>query len=390
MKQKIVQFLKSNKVAYSVYYYLLSVCLGILKIFIKTDDKLILFNSFGGRKYDDSPKAIYEVMVTDPRFKDFRLVWAFHQPEKFEIGRATKIKTDRLSYFVTALKARAWITNSSIERGLNFKGNRTFYLNTWHGSPIKKMGNDILKGNQAFKTKSKNLIDVMNTQSFFEADIFSKCFMIPRNHFLEVGLPRNDELSNYTEIIKKELLEKLQLPHNKQIILYCPTYREYEKDDDFGVVLAPPMNLKKWEHELGDKYILLFRAHYEVSRIMEIKENEFVKNVTEYPRLNDLMIVSDILISDYSSIFFDYSIMDKCMFYFTYDYDKYNEKRGMYFDIRDYLSGAESEDELLSLLIEIDKQNEIKKTKVFRCKYMNFYGDATQKTIDCVAEHIMP
>ena len=389
MKQKLVNFLKYNKVAYAVYYRVMSFCMNVLKLFIKTDDKLILFNSFAGRKYDDSPKAIFEEMRKDPRFKGYRLVWAFHQPEKFQVDGAEKIKTDGMHYFRTALAARVWVTNSSVERGLHFKGRNTFYLNTWHGSPIKKMGSDIAADNQSFGTKSENLVDIMNTQSYFEADIFSRCFGIPRDHFIEVGLPRNDALANYTTEEREQIRRKLGLQDGKKVILYCPTFREYEKDENLGVVLVPPMNLKKWEAELGDKYVLLFRAHYEVSKVMEVQENEFVRNVTDYPALNDLMIASDILISDYSSIFFDYAIMDKVMLHFTYDFDKYEEKRGMYFDIRDYLSGADSEDSIIAVLRNIDTRKEIDKTVAFRNKYMNFYGEASKKTVDCIAEHVL-
>ena len=389
MKQKLVNFLKYNKVAYAVYYRVMSFCMNVLKLFIKTDDKLILFNSFAGRKYDDSPKAIFEEIKADPRFTDYKLVWAFHQPEKFQVDGAEKIKTDGMQYFKTALAARVWVTNSSVERGLHFKGKNTFYLNTWHGSPIKKMGSDIAADNQSFRTKSENLVDIMNTQSYFEADIFSRCFGIPRKHFIEVGLPRNDALANYTEEEREQFRRKLGLPANKRVILYCPTFREYEKDENLGVVLAPPMNLKKWEAELGDQYVLLFRAHYEVSKVMEVQENDFVRNVTDYPALNDLMIISDILISDYSSIFFDYSIMDKVMLHFTYDFDKYEEKRGMYFDIRDYLSGADSEDGVIAILRDLNIQRESEKTVAFRNKYMNFYGEASKKTVECIADHIM-
>ena len=389
MNKRLVNFLKYNKLAYSVYYYMMSACMNILKLFIKTDDKLILFNSFGGRKYDDSPKAIFETMKADPRFKEYKLVWAFHEPEKFNVDGAEKIKTDGMQYFRTALAARAWVTNSSVERGLHFKGKNTFYLNTWHGSPIKKMGNDIASDNQSFGTKSENLVDIMNTQSHFEAGIFSKCFGIPRDHFIEAGLPRNDKLANYTTEERERIRRKLNIPASKMVILYCPTFREYEKDENYGVVLAPPMDLKKWEKELGEKYILLFRAHYEVSKVMDIQENEYIRNVTDYPALNDLMIASDILISDYSSIFFDYSIMDKAMLHFTYDFDKYAEKRGMYFDIRDYISGSASEDGVIALLKDIDTQKEIGKTAAFRRNYMNFYGEASEKTVDCIAEHII-
>ena len=154
MKQKLVNFLKYNKVAYAIYYQVMSFCMNVLKLFMRTDDKLILFNSFAGRKFDDSPKAIYEEMKKDPRFKDYKLVWAFHQPEKYDAPQ--KIKTDGLKYFKTALAARVWVTNSSVERGLNFTGKHTFYFNTWHGTPMKKMGTDIGSTNTAFGTKSKS------------------------------------------------------------------------------------------------------------------------------------------------------------------------------------------------------------------------------------------
>lgn len=388
MKQKLTNLLKYNKILFAIYHYAITLFVNGLKFFVKSDDHLILFNSFAGRKYDDSPKAIFEAMKVDQRFKGYKLVWAFHEPDKFSLDGAEKIQTDGIKYFITALKARVWITNSSVERGLSFKGKHTFYLNTWHGSPIKKMGTDIAADSKTFRSTRISIVDIMNTQSYFEADIFSKCFGIPRDHFIEVGLPRNDTLANYTAEEQEQIRRKLGLPTDKKIILYCPTFREYEKDENLGVVLAPPMDLKKWEADLGNQYVLLFRAHYEVSKIMEIQENDFVRNVTDYPALNDLMIASDILISDYSSIFFDYSIMDKCMIHFTYDFDKYEEKRGMYFDIRDYLSGADSEDGVIAILKDVDTEKEIEKTVAFRNKYMNFYGEASKKTVDCIADHI--
>ena len=92
MKQKLINFLKYNKFAYNVYFHVMSNLINFLKIFVKTDDKLILFNSFAGRKFDDSPRAIYECMKDDIRFKDYKLVWAFHNPEKYDVPR--KIKTE--------------------------------------------------------------------------------------------------------------------------------------------------------------------------------------------------------------------------------------------------------------------------------------------------------
>ena len=140
MKEKIVLFVKYFKPVYKAYYCICSLFVNVLKIFVRTDEKLILINSFGGKKYDDSPKILCEAMRKDDRFLGYKFVCAFHQPEKFKVAGVKCIKTDTLEYFLTALKARCWITNSSIERGLNFKGKRTFYFNTWHGTPIKKDG----------------------------------------------------------------------------------------------------------------------------------------------------------------------------------------------------------------------------------------------------------
>ena len=77
---------------------------------------------------------------------------------------------------------------------------------------------------------------------------------------------------------------------------------------------------------MGEDYILLFRVHYEVSKVMDIRGNDFIRNMTDYPTLNDLMIIADVLISDYSSVFFDFSITGKPMFNFTCDYETYSKK----------------------------------------------------------------
>ena len=386
MKQKLINFLKYNKFAYNVYFHVMSNLINFLKIFVKTDDKLILFNSFAGRKFDDSPRAIYECMKDDIRFKDYKLVWAFHNPEKYDVPR--KIKTDGFQYFKTALAARVWITNSSVERGLNFSGKHTLYFNTWHGTPLKKMGADLKSGNTAFKGKSKNHFDVMMSQGHYETEIFSRSFGIPKERFLEAGLPRNDILANYTNKQRETIRKKLNIGPDKIVILYCPTFREYDKDENLGVQMAPPMELKKWERELGSAYVLLVRAHYEVSKCMKIENNDFVRNVTDYPDINELYIAADILISDYSSVFFDYSITGKPILHFCYDYTKYINRRGLYFDIREKVNGSDTEDGVINLIKNLNRQEEQKRTLAFRKRYISFYGNATKEAVDCIAKRI--
>ena len=387
LKKKLSNLLKYSKPLYLIYSHVFNFLINLMKIVIKTDDRLVLFNSFGGKKFDDSPKAIYECILNDSRFDGYRLVWAFHNPDEFDVPNGEKIKTDNLRYFATALKARVWVTNSSFERGLHFKGKRTFYLNTWHGSPIKRMGADIDSSNASFKSRESTEIDAFNVQGDFEAEVFSRCFGVPEERILKVGLPRNDELVHFSEAGRNEIRRFLGISDSdtRKIILYCPTFREYVQDNMHDVILLPPMHIAKWKERLSSNYILLFRAHYEVSKTMRIVDDEFVRDMTAYPVLNDLMIVSDVLISDYSSIFFDYSIMEKCMLHFTYDFDEYSSKRGMYFDVRDFLSGSSDEDGLITLLKTLDYQHEVEKTRVFRNTFVNYYGNATEKTIDYVA-----
>ncbi len=388
LKQLLMTTIKYCGFVYTIYFYLFSFLLKVIKLFVKTDKNLVLITSFGGKKFDDSPKCIFDAMKKDERFKNCKFVWAFHQPEKFNVEGADVIKTDTLKYFITSLKAGCWITNSSIERGLQFKGKNTFYFNTWHGSPIKKMGTDVQQDNKSFKTKSKSQIDIMTTQSDFEANIFSRVFCIPKQNFLKCGLPRNDALVNHSEAERNAIREKLGIPLDKKAILYAPTFREYERDAMRNCVLDIPASFDEWEQKLGADYVVLFRAHYEVAKVMNIQSNDFLKDVSDYPVLNELMIASDMLVSDYSSIFFDYSVMDKPMLHFTYDYDKYAVSRGVYFDIRKYVSGGANEMEIIDAILNIDIQKETAKTAEFRNKYVNYYGSATKKAVDCIAQRI--
>lgn len=121
---------------------------------------------------------------------------------------------------------------------------------------------------------------------------------------------------------------------------------------------------------------------------MGIEDNDFVKNVSSYPNLNNLMIASDLLISDYSSIFFDYAIQEKPMLCYCYDYEKYAIKRGMYFDIREWLSYASDETELLNLIKNVDVNLKDEATKKFQKRYVTEFGFASQRSVDIIYNKI--
>ena len=385
---KLVNRIKYNKRLYSIYFIIGNWCISILRLFVKPQRNLIVFSSFGGRKFDDSPKVIYDAMLRDKRFENFELIWAFAQPEMFVLEKGRKIRIDTFTYFKILLKARVWITNSSMLRGLNFTGINTFQLNTWHGSAIKKMGDDINLGNTAFKIKEKKTVPyIMLAQGNYDVKIFHQAFHHPIKDFRIVGLPRNDELATPSQERQKTLKKKLGIPIQKKVILYAPTYREYDKDKSGNCIYAPSIHLKKWAQKLSDNYVLLFRAHYEIVNALNIVDDDFVKNVSAYPNLNELILASDILISDYSSIFFDYSITGKPMLCFTYDFDKYQSLRGMYFDIREELDMKDcsaNEDDIISSLLNMDTEMRCTVTKRFRDKYVEKYGNATLEVLDII------
>lgn len=389
MKKYLFYIVKYVEWIYTLYFYLGTCALWILKLFVRSDDKLILFISFGGKKYDDSPKAIYERMINDSRFSSYHFVWAFNNPEDFVIPKGDKVKCDTLAYFVTALKARVWVSNSTVERGLSFKGKHTFYFDTWHGTPIKKMGTDIVSTNNSFKGRGKWDVDYFTCQGEYEADIFGKVFQtIGRDRMHVIGLPRNDIYATYTREYMLSLRKKMGISEDKKVILYAPTFREYDKNNSMAVQISVPINLEKWKHFLGDGYILLFRAHYEVSQGLNIQDDDFVREVSAYPQLEDLMIVSDLLISDYSSVFFDYSIMHKPMLCFAYDYELYTKARGLYFDIREYLPNAKDENELLFLIQQSDTTIKNKEVERFQRTFVTAFGNASCRSLDIIANNL--
>ena len=391
-KVALINKIKYNPLLYRLYRVIGNLALGVLKLFVSPDDRIILFVSFGGRKYDDSPRCIYERMMNDHRFDGYKLVWAFRNPNSHNIpGRGEKIKIDTFNYCIISLKARIWITNSDVTRGLTYKGRNTFYVNTWHGSAIKKLGSDTATNQFGFNASEDIcLYDLFCAQSKFDIDVFSNAFKIPLDRFRITGLPRNDELISL--ISQKALIrEKIGIPKNKKVILYAPTFREYTRDADNNCILQNPINIAEWERRLGADYVVLFRAHYEVIKYLNIDNNDFIIDVSNYDCLNELMVISDMLISDYSSIFFDYSILERPMICWAYDKEEYAHKRGMYFNIVSELKNDDikSEVDLLNCICNMSEKERITVTQRFKNRYIQEYGDATSNIVDIIYKEIL-
>ena len=177
---KLITFIKTNKLVYIIYNRLGSLFLKFVGLFVNIDSKLVLFNSFGGKKFDDSPKVIYDYMKSNPKYADFKLVWALDEPKIVDGLGVDFVKNNTFSFFIMALKAKYWITNSSLERGLKFKKKDTLYINTWHGSSIKKL--DEKNDRMAFRVTP---IDIFYVQSEIDVENFSTNWNLPKDRIVK-------------------------------------------------------------------------------------------------------------------------------------------------------------------------------------------------------------
>lgn len=374
--QKTIYLLKHSSFVQFCYRTIMSFVFKCLSYVSPLDENLVLFVSFMGKGFNDSPRMIFEYLQNNKEYQKYHCIWAFEHPEQYP--ELETIRIDTFKYFQTALKAKYWVTNTNIERGLSFKRKEQIYLNTWHGIALKKIGNDC-PGRKDYNFDTINYLCVSGQH---DEKVFSSAFNAKNNSFLRCGMPRNEVLWHSDEAQRKDLIKKLNLPSDKKIILYAPTWRE-STDGGISYQIKPPIDFDLWQKVLGKEYIVLFRAHIQTTKILGIQFNAFVRDYSNYPSANDLMIVSDLLITDYSSIAFDYSILCRPILCYAYDYDTYIANRGTYFDIDDKYphKSCRTEDELLKTIQNIDFEQEAKNTKRFRDTFIQYGSGATEACV---------
>ena len=377
-KKQLEYLLKHNKTLQFVYKKGFSFIIRILGIFLKTDDKLILFNSFGGRRFNDSPKVLFEKMKNDPFFSGFKKVWAFERPDDFNIDGADCIKIDSLKYIITALKSRIWISSVNIERGLHYKKKRTIYINTWHGAGTKLIGNACSNR----KDYIFDNVDIMLIQSEFERHIFLRDFLCNPKAFMKIGFPRNDELFHITDTQKNQYRKKFKVPKGKKVILYAPTWRD-SKDGGLSYEFAPPLNINKWKEKLSNDYVMLFRMHA-FTTIFNMTYDDFAIDVSTYDNLNHVLAITDVVVTDYSTIVYDSVIAEKPFICFGFDYERYKEERGFYYDLSEVYPGGvlHTEDEVISRITEVINGKDLEKYQAFRNRFIEAGGNATDLVIE--------
>lgn len=314
------------------------------------NNKTVVFESFGGKNYSDSPKYIYEYMKD--HYPELNYRWVFTNPETNRVpGEALKVKKNSAAYYQAYSEAKVWVSNARLPLFLNKKENQT-YIQTWHGTPLKRLANDMKVVRMPGTTtslykrnfhKETSRWDYLISPNRYSSEIFRTAFWMPAEKTLEIGYPRNDILVNRADdvALQAEIREELNIQEGKKIIMYAPTWRDDEFVKKGSYTFKLKIDLARLQETIGDDYVVLLRMHYLIANALDLKGFEdFAIDVSNYNDISRLYLISDCLITDYSSVMFDYGILKRPQLFFPYDIEKYaTELRGFYIDYHNDLPG---------------------------------------------------
>lgn len=305
---------------------------------------LVVFESHLGKQYSDSPRALYEEMRR--RGLVFHAVWSHAAPQPTGFPQdATLVRRWSWPYLRALAQAEFWIDNQGMPLKLT-KRPGTTYIQTWHGSALKRMGFDEPahkargRAQRAAYQKALDRFDHFLVRSEHDVRTLARAFRLREEVLLRSGYPRNDALvtarRREQETGSRErgaLATELGLPGDRTVILYAPTFRA----DEAGRVqpLELLFDVEEFAARFGDRVTLLIRTHYLNQVVLPPSVQGAVVDVSDHHDITLLLLAADALITDFSSVMFDYALLDRPMLFYTPDYDHYvGPGRGTYFDLR--------------------------------------------------------
>ena len=366
------------------------------------EEKTILYESYFGRGMICNPFALFSYMLNDSSFKDFKHIWVLDKTESNEHYRRQYadyenvifVEPESEQYFEWLSKAKYLLNNVTFKPYFAKKKNQ-IVVNTWHGIPLKHMGYDEVDG----KLKAANMVrnflftDFIVSPSEYTTKLFKNAYKLENIYagkYIEAGSPRID-LSFNTD--KESLIAEMKtvgvnVDSDKEIVVYAPTWT--------GSYDNPDIDQKKYddiineiELALGkDKYQVLFKPHQIVYKYLEeasLMKDNYIPAIID---TNRLLSLTDILITDYSSIFFDYLPLNRKIVFYITDYASYENERGVYFDI-DSLPGpvCRTMDDLIEVLRQIDNIDSLyNKNNLLQYKSIvsKEDGEACKRIIDTI------
>lgn len=329
----------------------------------KIKQKRIMFTSLIAKKntaYSCNPKYVFEYL-RNTNDKTYEIIWAFENPKNYlflQQQNVQLVKPFSLKAFFYFMTAKVIVTNGTNVLWIPFRKEQ-IVINTWHGGGAYKR---LITGTGYMRklVEKRYIIDGQNTTLFVSSSrAFSHNVIRGVFHFqgpiLSVGMPRNDILlqqhSHYD--ITEKVKNHYELNKQVNILLYAPTYRDTGN--------YTPLNVSRIIHFLmemtGEDWVCLIRFHYLRSEKKDPCQNHNqIINACNYPDMQELLVAANLLITDYSSSIWDYSLLEKPCLLYVPDLKKYQETRGFDTDIDDWcMPYAEDEDALFKLLARMDK-----------------------------------
>ncbi|MFD1217811.1 bifunctional glycosyltransferase/CDP-glycerol:glycerophosphate glycerophosphotransferase [Microbulbifer celer] len=327
-----------------------------IRLPIKTN--VAVFSAYWDSQIACNPKAISdELMQLRP---DIEQYWIVKNGAEIVPGYQV-ISPNSLKYYYTMAVAKYFINNANFPNFL-IKRQGQIHIQTKHGTPIKKMGYDLIRESKANDMSPKLFAhrcarwDYVISSNTYSSEIWRGAF--PFNYqLLEIGYPRNDRLKNssFEECIA--VRESLGIPSDAFVILYMPTFRDYDRNH------VPSLEVDSLLCAAGENSYLIVRSHYFKKKVQELRTDlkDRVLTADKYPIVEDLYIASDILVSDYSSSVFDYMNLGRQVFLYCYDFIEYQEYRGIYLNLQEEFGEfyCETQEELESKINQFKSANNV-------------------------------
>ena len=351
------------------------------------DSSKIVVSNFYGRGYGDNPKYITEKLLSSP-YK-LRIIWLIKTPyEKSTLPEGVEAcQIDTIMSIYHLMTAKIWIDNCR-KHFIKFKRKKQYYIQTWHGFALKRIEKDaadkLSKDYVKSAIRDSKNIDYIISCSSFMSKLYRSSFWYDGS-ILEFGAPRNDILLKPDESLIHKVHNYFGIDSNKHIILYAPTFRADKNMRAYNIDYI--RLIRSCEKRFGVTFIVIAKLHPNIaSQSKALPCNSLIIDGTHYPDMQELMCASDVIVTDYSSVMFDFSIANKPCFQYAVDIEDYKNDRNFYFPL-DQLPFplASNNDELEHCVLNFDSvEYENKLNNFYNSNGLNRTGNASERCADLI------
>ncbi|MGN6751701.1 MAG: CDP-glycerol glycerophosphotransferase family protein [Intrasporangium sp.] len=319
-------------------------------------EETAVFSCFGGRPPGDSPLAIQSELRRGGY--DGRILWAARDGSAAAPEGTEAVLLGSPEYY-RALHTSRWLINNNNFPYYFRKHPDQYYLQTWHGTPLKRIAEDVPGESlslsyRALMKREPQWWDVLLAQNDFAAGIFPDAFGY-RGPVLTLGYPRNDQLALTNAERRATIRRRLGIPSSARVLLYAPTWRDNLRTASNGYAAVTFLDVAKVSRWLADDGVFLLRGHSNTAGFPGADAYPNVRDLSRYPDVGDLLEITDVLVTDYSSVMFDFAVTGRPIVFLAPDLDEYaSSTRGLYLDLGSIAPGPilRTTDEVISVLAD--------------------------------------